>query len=185
MRFLKSSFVVVCALVLSGCKGSPIGPGGGGGPDPGGDLRAAMSLYGIYEGECTKNPADCVGQLAPTEDPELRFLDRETYVLKDFDTKYTAWLCVSHPEIPGRTLTIMVDSPRKATETGVTHYPKFDEGDPENRSPICISGEPFDMILNGGRVSTKSGAFSFMEVSKNRIPLTDWKLDLGFRVLRR
>ena len=185
MKFSKTSlFVVLGALLLAGCKeegckANPNEPSGGDGP--GGDVRAVLLSYGIYpEGECPQeNPVDCASRLVPTEDPNLRFLDRETYILENFQKKYVGWLCVSHPEVPGRKLTMAVFTPHSSS--GVTPSLQFDEG--VKKSPICITGEPFDMVSGGGVfVSTKSGTMFFTETGRDLPSFTEWQVKLGFRV---
>ena len=179
------------------CQETPLGPSCVDGPVDGNNLppgpcknaspevcnasRASVHSYGVYEGDCPNDLTTCGKQLTPTNDPVLMVDGKdETYVLSSYYRKYTVWLCVQHREVLGRILTISVGT--RATPSG--SFPNFDEGDPARKSPVCISGTPFDMTFpNGGVQSVAGGSMSFSEGSQDLLEPTEWRRDLGFRVV--
>lgn len=150
-------------------------------PGPGEGVRASMESWGVYEGDCLDNPAMCLRKLEPTDDPALQVQGRDkTFILaKNHQQRYTLNLCVAHPEVPGRHISMRLQA---VTYSGGTQGPPFDESDPSKRSPACM-GLVFGMLTSEGwKFNDAPGEVGFREDNQDLFSPTEWKVTLGFRV---
>lgn len=148
-------------------------------PGPGEGVRASMQSWGVYEGDCLDNLAACVRKLTPTQDSTLWVDGRETYLLKNHQARHTLHLCVVHPEVAGRHISIRLQA---MSASGGTQGSPFDEADPSKKSPLCM-GISFNMVISGGVTNTGTGEVGFNEDNQDLFTPTEWKVLLGFRVV--
>ncbi len=149
-------------------------------PGPGEGVRASTQSWGVFEGDCIDDPSACSREIAPTDDPTLQMSGKDkTYILNDHRQRFTVHLCVAHPEVPGRKIGVTVSAFLSSRQTGVV-----DEGEPSRKSPICL-GVSSDMITpTGGVTNADIGEANFYESSQDLFTPTQWKVTLGFRVVR-
>ncbi len=161
------------------CVQGPVGPGNLP-PGPGPGVRASAT-YGVYEGNCPNDPAACTRELSPTDDASLGVPGTEkTYLLRSHRDTHTVRLCVAHPAVPGRKISMQLSA---VGRTAGTQGPPFDESDPAWRSPVCIA-VVFDMALpSGGVTNTAQATARFNESGQDLLVPTDWRVMLGLRVV--
>jgi hypothetical protein len=142
--------------------------------------------WGIFLGNCPDNPGSCETQVHPTDDPALQLPPppwahnaHYTFLSGGYRRWYTMHLCVTHPKVPGRKLSVKVTGPR-GESSGAISALFVDEG--TIPSPYCV-GVPYQMSHGEETYLMATGGFEFTESNQDLLTPTEWKVSLGFRAV--
>lgn len=155
----------------------PAGPGEG--------VRATAS-FAVYTEDCSANWQSCANELPPTGNPAHMVPDTDrTYVLPGWANIHTAVICVEHPRVAGRKVSLQLSA---GTAAGTSLM--FDEAEPSRqgdpaapRAKVCLA-LAFNMTLPSGIINQVSGRASMTEGGQDLFTSTTWVQRLGFKVVR-
>ena len=155
-------------------------------PGPGSSVRASVQSWGIYLGDCPDNPASCQRQIHPTDVPELQMSPppwphdaHATFLSGGYVTRYTMHLCVNHPKVAGRRLSVKLVGPNGEFSGAIVQVAN-DEGAID--SPFCV-GVPYQMSYGEVKIGQGNGGFEFREDNQDLLTPTTWKVSIGVRAV--